>query len=120
MKNEYKHGIKNSAIIMGIQYEIMIDAPDKIMPYGADGGMDCTLKRIMIAKMKKTRDTVQDMDAYRKKVLRHEIIHAFLYESGIWGNSKRDEAWGVNEEMTDWMAIQFPKILEVFKDVGCL
>lgn len=55
MKNEYKHGIKNSAIIMGIQYEIMIDAPDKIMPYGADGGMDCTLKRIMIAKMKKNK-----------------------------------------------------------------
>lgn len=56
-----------------------------------------------------------------KAVLRHEIIHAFLNESGLsvcantWGG-----AWAKNEEMVDWFAIQSPKIFEAFEYVECL
>ncbi len=39
---------------------------------------------------------------------RHEIIHAFLYESGLNSCS-----WGRNEEMVDWIAIQLPKIMDI-------
>lgn len=55
-----------------------------------------------------------------KKVLRHEVIHGFLYESGLWNNSGNVEAWGRSEEITDWIAIQFPKMLKAFQEVGCL
>jgi len=55
-----------------------------------------------------------------KQVLRHEIIHAFLYESGLYGSSLSSDRWALNEEMVDWLAIQFPKILKAFEDVGCI
>ena len=37
-----------------------------------------------------------------KKVIRHELVHAFLFESGLSVNS-----WADNEEIVDWIAIQF-------------
>lgn len=106
--------------ILGTEYEIIIDAPDEMLPENADGGMDHSIKRITVAKFETDRNTIKDIDSYRKKVLRHEIIHAFLYESGLWNNSGTIEAWGQNEEITDWIAIQFPKMLEVFEEVGCI
>ena len=57
------------------------------MPEDADGCMDQSIQTIKIAEFESDRNTIQDMDSYRKKVLRHEIVHAFLYESGMWNNS---------------------------------
>lgn len=60
-------------------------------------------------------------EAYRKKTLRHEIMHAFLNESGLSDDSNRfDGAWAKNEEMVDWFAIQSPKIFKVFVELGIL
>lgn len=56
-----------------------------------------------------------------KKTLRHEIMHAFLNESGLQSSSIRySEAWARNEEMVDWFAIQSPKIFKSFKEADCL
>lgn len=63
--------------ILGTEYEIIIDAPDEMLPEDADGAMDHSVKRIVVAKFESDRDSVKDLDVYRKKVLRHEIIHAF-------------------------------------------
>ena len=57
----------------------------------------------------------KDLKNYQRQVIRHEILHAFLYESGLEGNS-----WAINEEMVDWLAIQFPKIEKAFREVGCI
>lgn len=54
-----------------------------------------------------------------KATLRHEVIHAFLAESGLWSNSNSADCWAMNEEMIDWIAMQFPKILQVFEELGC-
>lgn len=49
-----------------------------------------------------------------KETFRHEIIHAFLNESGLQGSSNLfGDAWALNEEMVDWIAIQLPKIVAV-------
>ena len=53
-------------------------------------------------------------------MLRHEIIHAFLNESGLSDSSNSVEAWAKNEEMVDWFAIQSPKIFKVFQDLDIL
>lgn len=56
-----------------------------------------------------------------KETLRHEIIHAFLDESGLSRDSDVPrQGWAKNEEMVDWIAIQSPKIFEAFRQVGCL
>ena len=56
----------------------------------------------------------------QKTILRHEIFHAFLYESGIAHNSIGVNAWATNEEMIDWFAIQSPKIYKVFAELDLL
>ena len=55
-----------------------------------------------------------------KKQLRHEIIHAFLSESGLDCNFEHLKQFGHEETMVDWIAIQFPKIYEVYKEVGAI
>lgn len=56
------------------------------------------------------------LDVQRKKVLRHEIIHAFAFESGLAENSP----WAQNEEMVDWIALQGPKIYRAWQEAGAL
>ena len=62
-----------------------------------------------------------DQRTYRNQVLRHEIIHAFLNESGLSDNTGvPGNGWAKHEEMFDWIAIQSPKIFKVFKKVECI
>lgn len=81
-----------------------------------DGYCDKTSKRIVVT----TDNTdLDNFDVYYNKILRHEIIHAFMYESGLHENFKHEQ-WGHDETQIDWFAYQFPKMLEVFKKAGCI
>lgn len=63
----------------------------------------------------------REQESYRKRVLRHEIMHAFLNESGLSESSNQhDGAWAKNEEMVDWYAIQSPKIFAVYQSLDIL
>lgn len=58
--------------------------------------------------------------AQERECLRHELIHAFLNESGLSASALPAEtAWSKNEEMVDWFAIQWPKIAKAFRETGC-
>jgi len=59
-------------------------------------------------------DDLKNWPDYQKVVKRHEIIHAFLYESGL-AQDMYHPAMGHCEQEIDWVAIQFPKLFEVFK-----
>lgn len=59
--------------------------------------------------------TVENPDAFKAKVLRHEIVHAFLHESGL-----QECSWGDNEEIVDWIAHQGPKIYQAWKEAGAV
>lgn len=50
------------------------------------------------------------------KIVRHEIVHAFLKESGLDCNSD----WARNEEIVDWIALQGPKIMAAWTEAGCI
>ena len=63
----------------------------------------------------------KEKEVYRKRTLRHEIMHAFLNESGLSDSSNQyGGAWAKNEEMVDWFAIQSPKIFKVYSELGLL
>ena len=52
---------------------------------------------------------------------RHELVHAFLNESGLQDDAfEVHKAWPNNEEMVGWFAIQSPKIFKVYKELGIL
>ena len=106
--------------ILGVKYKIVFDIPEDQMPENADGCIDQSTHTIKVAKLESDRNSLQDMNEYRKKVVRHEIVHAFLYESGIWTCSGPVESWGCDEGITDWIAIQGPKLFDAFKEAGCL
>lgn len=56
-----------------------------------------------------------------KRTLRHEIFHAFMDESGLIGNAlPYNGPWPFNEEMIDFVAIQAPKIFEVYNKLDLL
>ena len=54
------------------------------------------------------------------RVLRHELIHAFLSESGLAdsSNGTGQDGLATNEEMVDWFARMSPKIFNTYKELG--
>ena len=82
-----------------------------------DGYTDLSTREIVVDDMKASQGQIgakADLESYQKQVVRHEIIHAFLLESGLDSNSNSADSWAVNEEMVDWFAIQSPKIFKLF------
>ena len=55
-----------------------------------------------------------------KEIIRHEIIHAFLLESGLSSSTEPVNAWAKNDEMVDWFAMQSPKIFKVFEKLDLM
>lgn len=111
---------KSEVHILGTRYSIrIIDEDDYRYDREADGWCDPSVKEILIFNYKQSAESVKDLIAYQKKVLRHEIVHAFLYESGLWQNAYGSKCWAKNEEMIDWMAIQIPKIQRAYKEAYC-
>lgn len=86
-----------------------------------DGYCDFSVKLIVIERFEKHPQNKADMRQYEKEVLRHEIVHAFLNESGLQGCTHScDRGWACNEEMVDWIALQTPKLLRAFREADCL
>jgi len=107
--------------VLGTEYKVIIATKDEKESLKTRAGyMDWSIKEIVVEKENADEDTVKCLHAYTKKIMRHEIIHAFLYESGLWENSDEKESWANNEEMTDWFAIQFPKIQKVYTELNIL
>lgn len=100
----------NSINILGTDYSIEYKYPSEDVKLNScDGYCDTSIKSIVVGKFNKTDNSLDDLDYYSDKVLRHELIHAFLYECGLSCNS-----WADNEEIIDWIAIQFDKIKSIF------
>ena len=88
-----------------------------------DGYCDQSTREIIVDDMEKYQEQLgskADLRSYKKQVTRHEIIHAFLFESGLDVSSVKAESWATNEEMVDWIAIQMPKIIAAMEKAGAL
>ena len=111
--------------ILGTEYTIerkkFKDDPD-FEKRQIDGYCDGQLKRIVICDMSTWPDYENEekewLESCERNALRHEIVHAFFNESGLKENSVHyTGGWSQNEEMVDWIAIQFPKIFKVFQEL---
>lgn len=103
--------------ILGTEYTIQTKkrSMDKRLDE-MDGFCDDSVKRIVLAHFEPETDSKQDLEAVHRKVLRHEIVHAFLCESGLAENSY----WAQNEELVDWISIQGPKIWKAWQEAGAV
>lgn len=112
--------------VMGVPYtlEYRVKADDPALD-NCDGYCDFSAKCIVVRDYTESerKDPMcsADLEAYKRKCARHEIVHAFLYESGLSFNALNlDGAWATNEEMVDWMAIQGPKLYAAWTAAKCL
>lgn len=101
--------------VLGTQYSII---EEELADQETDGYCDCTSKEIHIRN--DNVNSLGDFEANMRKQLRHEIIHAFMAESGLQANWEHTQQWGHDETTVDWFAIQFPKLLEAFKAADAL
>ena len=102
--------------ILGQDYDFQeIAAKDDMRMADSDGYCDGFGKIIRVNNDYNTNHptSISDMPGYIRKVKRHEVIHAFLEESGL-GKYKGDEI------IVDWIAAQFPKLEKAFQQVGGL
>ena len=113
--------------VLGTKYTIIRvkSGQDEYMDKMHFGGYcDGNRKRIVLLDLKTVPEWKEESEAsiirQEKETMRHELIHAFLNESGLEWNSHGCDAWAKNEEMVDWFAIQMPKLLKAFKAADCL
>lgn len=100
--------------ILGAKWSVV---SEKFGDKDYDGLTDLTTRTIRVRT-----DNTQGFENFRemyKRTLRHEVIHAFLCESGLDSNFNHPE-YGHDETFVDWMAIQFPKIVVAFSKLGVL
>lgn len=115
--NPEKLTVKILGAVYSIEYR---SAEEDTLLKDKAGYTDWTIKKIVIGK-KDPDCTLGKFSRAQAKVLRHEIIHAFLLESGLDINSLvSDEGWATNEEMIDFFAFQGEKIAQVWKDANVL
>lgn len=107
--------------ILGAAWEISIceQGEDERLE-DIDGYTDWTTRKIAVYNAKPDKDSVADLSEHLKKVIRHEIVHAFLYECGLAECSCAVESWAHNEEMVDWFAYRGPQIYKAWQEAGAL
>lgn len=81
------------------------------------GFCDDSVKKIVIDN-NENHDLLdkEDLLQQQKKTVRHEIVHAFLCESGLADCSD----WATNEEIVDWIALQGLKLYKAWQEAGAI
>lgn len=105
----------DSVNILGTEYQIVVNTP-MCQSLNADGMCKEYDKLIVMRECNRLLDADDSYEAKEQRfneVMRHEIIHAFFDESGL-------EDYSQDERLVCWIAKQFPKILQAFKDTNCV
>ena len=97
--------------ILGTDYTIKQQTPEENPKLiNANGVCEFWSKEIIVDTLQPDAESFNNLNAFNRKVLRHEIVHAFFGESGLY-DYMRDEV------LVDWIALQFDKIAEVFNQL---
>ena len=86
--------------ILGEEYSVLTYDNENFPKQGYDGLCNTLKKEICLREKNDSR--------IQKEVLRHEIIHAFLHESGL-------TEYENDELLVEWIAMQFPKLKTVIE-----
>lgn len=113
--------------VLGTEYTVTVkkyDEDETFKRCDASGYCSYTDHEIVLCDMSTYQGWEHETDKAResqmKTTLRHEIVHAFLGESGLSANSSESDAWARNEEMVDWFALQGPKIYKACQEAGAV
>lgn len=100
--------------ILGTPYQLIVCSKEEDSKlHDADGYTDHTTKKCFVEDMKPDNQSLGDLKEYQNIVIRHELTHAFLFESGM-------AAYSYDEKLVDWIAFQFKKLQKAFEEAGAL
>lgn len=104
--------------VLGTPYRVdMVPESEDPKLKDMDGYMDPSIKRIVVADVNQRpadNESVHNPEWFQKNIVRHELIHAFITESGL------EDAFWHNEDMVRWLAYMFPRLMAAFKEAGAL
>lgn len=114
--------------ILGTPYEIVVKKYDEEECFerrSIAGYCNGLTKEIVLCDMSTYKgwehEDKKTVENCHKDSLRHEVVHAFLNESGLRENSNEFcGAWARNEEMVDWIAIQGAKIYKAWQEADAI
>ena len=114
--------------VLGTDYKIIFKAYNDDTVFEKeqiDGYCDVFIKEIVVCNLSTNKNwenqKKETIERCQQQILRHEIVHAFLGESGLEANSNvSDKGWAYNEEMVDWIALQGEKIYTAWKQADCI
>ena len=98
--------------ILGTEYDITMDCDDE----DRDGDTNFYSRIIRIRPFEKLLDkeaTDTERKIRERHVVRHELFHSFLWESG-------ETELAYDERLVDWIAVMTPKIFKVFQELDIL
>lgn len=98
--------------IFGTEYGVFFDLQGE----DSDGEARFYKKEIHIRPVDKMLDdesTREEKTHRAKEVYRHELLHCALFEMGA-------DEWNRDENLTNLLAINSPKIFKVFQELGIL
>lgn len=119
--------------VLGTTYTIVTKKYDEVPDFkdrSCNGFCDALLHKIVLCDMHTwpadggqdwTKEPEEVHTLQAKYTTRHEIVHAFLNESGLQESAAEfNGPWAQFEEMVDWWAIQGPKVYQVWKEADAL
>lgn len=101
--------------ILGTVYRLFLDEKG-LEQQNADGICWCYGKKIQVKppeQMLEPSAAMEEKHCRFREVLRHELIHAMFFESGL-GDYCDDET------LVDWLAKMVPRLADLFEEEGCL
>ena len=106
--------------ILGTEYLVLKGNPkDYPILEDANAYTDIYAKQIVIDEKFDTENhglNTHNPEAVKRKLYRHEILHAFIAESGFGYNFSSEN----EEDIVNWVAEQFPKMKKIFEELGIL
>ena len=79
-----------------------------------DADCDFFTKTISVSRAK-TFETNGEITLSMKTTIRHELIHAFIFECGLDSNGN-SEHWASDEVCVEFFALQFEKLTKLFNN----
>ena len=109
-----------SVSILGTEYTLHVcpDSKDKrFEQLNCDGFCDYSTKELFVSNftgnLVNREISVSDPRYIIRNAIRHEMVHAFLFESGL-GCDWEHKTFGHEETTVDWIAKQLPNMYETY------
>lgn len=95
--------------VLGTPYELVTAN----LPEDRDGECDRFRKVMTVRPDSELDGDAETKPEYRRAIIRHEIVHAFLFESGL-------SEYGCDEALVEWVALKMPQMVEAMQKAKAL